>query len=429
MKEIDQLSKKIKTFKIKRPRDLEKVASLISKNLDEEEKKEFQKEIKKLKKELIRLNRLSAEEMHYEEFGLHINRLFGYYNRQSNFQYFVIIGPRNCGKTYMVADKFLKNNSKCHDNVLYYFRLTDTQTQKLLANNAEKMFDPPLVRKYFTSRGYILKTHKNSVYAHKVYTYKGKTVTETKPAWKVAEVGALSTFASDKGVATFDFDFLKKDKRHRYWIFVDEFQKEVGERSQGDIAYQFVNALHNKIRKSHYRVRIFLMCNNLRESSEILSGCFNFMPIKYGVYKIYKPKKCIIDYWEPTENYKNMMKTGATSLNRNDDSTFSNEFKLDIALITKVRKVRPSYIIRFSKDDSDCFIVWDDRIIQRYVPSKKSKLPNIRTIPMVRFTNEKFSKELQKVVFEQFDQRYFLYSSLMDKTQFECMIKLIRPNK
>ncbi len=48
---------------------------------------------------------------------------------------------------------------------------------------------------------------------------------------------------------------------------------------------------------------------------------------------------------------------------------------------------------------------------------------------MVRFTDEKFNKELQKAIFDYVDQRYFLYSSLMDKTQFENMIKLIRPNK
>lgn len=373
-------------------------------------------------------SRESPSEKHYKEFGEHVNRIMGYFNRQSNFRYFAIIGPRKCGKTYIVADKFLNNNSKCHDNVLYYFRLTEAQTKKLLANNAEKMFDPPLVRKYFTSRGYTLKTNGNSVYAHKVYKRKGKTITETKPAWKVAEVGALSTFYADKGVATFDFEFLKMDKKHMYWIFIDEFQKELGERNQGDLAYQFVNALQNKIRDAHYRVRVFMMCNNLKESSEILSGCFNFMPIKYGLYKLHK-KKCLIDYWQPTENYKKMMAKGSTSLISDDDATFTNEFKFDMELITKQRKFRPSYIIRFSKDDKDCFIVWDDRIIKRFVPSKKAKLPNIKTIPMVRFTDEKFDKQLQKTVFDCVDQRYFLYSSLMDKTQFENMIKLIRPNK
>lgn len=427
-KELNELSIKVKTLKINRPKQLEKAAKLIEKGLNENELKQFREEVQKLKKELIKLNRLSPDVIHYEEFGEHVNSLFGYFNRQSNFKYFVIISPRKAGKTYIVADRFLNNNAKCHDNVLYYFRLTEAQSAKLLANNAEKMFDPPLRRKYFESRGYTLKTKGNSVYAHKVYTRNGKTITETKPAWKVAEVGALSTFYTDKGVATFDHEFLKMDKKHMYWIFIDEFQKELGERNQGDLAYQFIQALHNKIRDSHYRVRVFMMCNNLRESSEILSGCFNFMPIKYGIYKLHK-QKCIIDYWQPTEYYKKMMGKGATSLISSDDTTFTNEFKFDMELVTKQRRYRPSFIIRFSKDDKDCFIVWDDRIIKRYVPAKKSKLPNVKIIPMVRFTDEKFSKELQKAVFEQVDNRNFLYSSLMDKTQFENMIKLIRPNK
>ena len=48
---------------------------------------------------------------------------------------------------------------------------------------------------------------------------------------------------------------------------------------------------------------------------------------------------------------------------------------------------------------------------------------------MVRFTEHKFEKEAQKSVFELFDQRYFLYHSLIDKAQFESDIKLIRSEK
>lgn len=360
----------------------------------------------------------------------HNDSVFGYFNRQSNYAFLIVIGPRKCGKTYVAAKHFLKNWSKCHDNVLYYFRLTEAQSAKLLSNNAEKMFDPPLVRKFFTNRNLVLRTHGNSVYAHKTYKdKKGIQQVSNKQCWKVAEVGALSTFYADKGTATYDFEFLKNDPKHRYWVLIDEFQKEVGERSQGDIAYQFVNALHNKIRTTNKRTCVMMMCNNLRESSEILSGCFNFMPINYGLFKL-KSKKAIIHYYKPPESYWKMMKKGITSkIQDDDDGTFINEFKFDMSLINTRRKYKPSFIIRFSKSDADCFIVWDEQIIQRYVPTKTSKLPNIPQIAMYKGLDVEFVKERQKIILDQYNLRYFNYSSLMDKTQFDMMIAKIQSPK
>ena len=380
---------------------------------------------KKARKDKRRYDKIKTESAYY-----HSESVWGYFNKNSNYAFLVIIGPRKCGKTYVAAEHFLKDWTKCHDNVLYYFRLTEAQKEKLLANNAEKMFDPPLVRKYFTNKGLILGTHSNGVYAHRVKKDKNGKELISKEMWKVAEAGALSTFYADKGTATYDFEFLKSDKRHRYWVIVDEFEKELGERSQGDMSYQFVNALHNKIRTTNKRTRVIMLCNNLRESSEILSGCFNFMPINYGLFKL-KSKKCIIHYYNPPKSYWNMMNKGFTNrLVNDDDTTFLNEFKFDMSLITKQRKNKPTYIIRFSKSDEDCFIVWDSKIITKFTKTNANiKLPNVQNIPMVRFTDHIFDKKQQTTIFEMFDQRYYKYDSLMTKTQFESYIKKIRPNK
>lgn len=355
----------------------------------------------------------------------HSESFWSFFNKNSNFGFGVIIGPRKCGKTYVVAEHFLKDWWKCHDNVLYYFRLTDAQKDKLLANNGEKLFDPPLVRKYLTNRGLKLKRKGDSIYAVSIKPKKNK-----KQEYKLVECASLSTFYADKGTATYDFEFLKNNKKRKYWIIVDEFQKEVGERSQGDLAYQFVNALHNKVRTTNKRMRCILLCNNLRESSEILSGCFNFMPINYGMFKLQK-KKCVIHYYNPPESYWSMMSKGFTNrLVNDDDTTFINEFKFDMALITRERLYKPTAIIKFSKSPEDCFILWDNKVLKRFSKkSKDSKLPKVKTIAMYRGLDEVFDKKQQKLIIDVVDQRGFFYASLMDKTQFESFINQIRSNK
>lgn len=394
--------------------------------------KEFEAQNKAILKECRTIvkeekNKQQQKQITYYSQGNH--SLLGYFNRQSNYAFLIIIGPRKCGKTVFAQEHFLRNWSKCHDNVLYYFRLTEKQSKKLLANNAEKLFEPPVRRKFFDNRGLVLKTHGNSVYAHKVYKDKKGIQQVSKTCWKVAEIGALSTFYEDKGTATYDYEFLKSNPKHRYWIIVDEFQKEVGERSQGDIAYQFVNALHNKIRTTNKRTCVIMLCNNLRESSEILSGCFNFMPINYGLFKL-KSKKAIIHYVNPQESYWKMMKKGLTTrLQSDDDATFVNEFKFDMSLINTGHRYKPSFIIRFSKSDEDCFIVWDEQIIQRYKSTKTSKLPNVPQIAMYKGLDTEFVKERQKIILDQYNLRYFNYVSLMDKTQFDMMIAKIQSPK
>lgn len=382
-------------------------------------KARIKKSMQKVKdKKILAANKKESAYYHSESF-------WSFFNKCSNFGFGVIIGPRKCGKTYVVADHFLKDWNKCKDNVLYYFRLTDAQKDKLLANNGEKLFDPPLVRKYFTNRGFMLKRRNDSIYAVKYK--KGK---KTGEEYKVVECGSLSTFYADKGTATYDFEFLKRDKKHKFWIIVDEFQKEEGEKSQGDLAYQFVNALHNKVRTTNKRMRCLLLCNNLRESSEILSGCFNFMPIDYGMFKLQK-KKCIIHYYNPPESYWSMMNKGFTNrLVNDDDTTFINEFKFDMALITRERLYRPSAIIKFSKSPEDCFILWDNKVLKRFSKkSKDSKLPKVKTIAMYRGLDEVFDKKQQSLILDMLDQRGFKFASLMDKTQFESMCRLIRSNK
>ena len=96
--------------------------------------------------------------------------------------------------------------------------MTEKAASKLLQNNAEKLVDPDLRRKYDLD----LVTNGNNVYEVTKRTKpdkNGKTKILEKKL--MARVYALSTFYNDKG-SIFDKDFLK-DPNIRYNVAVDEF--------------------------------------------------------------------------------------------------------------------------------------------------------------------------------------------------------------
>ena len=61
--------------------------------------------------------------------------------------FYFLIGGRQAGKSYAVTNFFV--DQFINRGIPFYgFRLTDTQAAKLLKNNAEKLVDPDLRRKY-----------------------------------------------------------------------------------------------------------------------------------------------------------------------------------------------------------------------------------------------------------------------------------------
>ena len=61
--------------------------------------------------------------------------------------FLILLGGREIGKSYAVTD-FYCGQWRKYGRPFYWMRLTDTSQQKLLNNNAEKLIDPDLRRKY-----------------------------------------------------------------------------------------------------------------------------------------------------------------------------------------------------------------------------------------------------------------------------------------
>lgn len=315
----------------------------------------------------------------------------------------VLLGGREAGKSYSVTDFFVGAWKKWHIPFVW-MRLNEASMKKMLANNAEKLVDAALYEKYdldLTVRG-------NSVFDH---------------GEKMATVLALSTFANDKGVAHFDQNFLKKVWEGHpmyYHICLDEFQLEKTQKSQGDIAYQFVNQMENLVRSTKERLRIFLVGNTLQEASDILT-MFNFVPEEFGRYKL-KSKHCYIDYMEPTDAYKRRRQGTIGDILAGNTSNFTNKVSFDETLITKKRLISPKAIIYFSETEK--FTVWDDNIIAVWNKEKCK-----RTIAMRPYEGLLYDQELRDAIIQKYDFRQFYFHNLISQKRFQKNLQIIKPRK
>ena len=216
------------------------------------------------------------------------------------------------GKSYSVTERMCKLTKKYGDNVkCYWMRISETSTKQLLLNKADKLVDPDLKRKYDLE----LTTKGGNVYN------RGK---------KFCEVYPLCSFGKLKGVGFFDKDFTGK-----YFIVLDEFQLEQGEkRTSFDILYNFIGMIENIARTTKNNIEVWLLGNTLEEASTILKA-FNFLPEKFGRFYL-KRKRCIIDNLEPSEAYiKDRKGSIADILGGGKMSNYTNMLVKDKSLLDR----------------------------------------------------------------------------------------------
>ena len=329
--------------------------------------------------------------------------------------FYILLGGREAGKSYSVTDFFCRQY-KNKGIPFVWMRLTEKAASKLLQNNAEKLIDPDLRRKYQLD----LVTSGNNVYEvtrRSQPDKNGKTKILEKKL--MARVFALSTFYNDKG-SIFDKDFLN-DLTMRYNIAVDEFQREKNEKNTFDILYALTNQLENLVRSTKDRTKIFFLGNTLEEASELLCA-FNFIPEEFGIYKL-KKKRCVIEYIEPSESYLKRRKGTIADILMPTASTFTNKIDTDTTIIDRSVLTKPLRVIKFSKEKNDWFTVWNSNIIAKYNGEQKP------AIAMRPYIDELFMTELRNTIMEQFDTRCFKFRNLITFKQFQKQLELLRPRK
>ena len=327
--------------------------------------------------------------------------------------FYLLLGGREAGKSYAITEMFVRQWIK-KKRPFYWLRLTEASQKKLLTNNAEKLIDPDIRRKYDLD----LVTNGDAVYEVIRRDPKTNKIKEKK---LMARVMALSTFFNDKGSSLYDKDFLN-DPNMFYNICCDEFQREKSEKNTFDVLYNFVNQLENLVRDTKQRLRIICVGNTLEEASDILCA-FNFIPEEFGRYKL-KKKRAVIEYIEPTEAYLARRKGTVADILMPDASNFTNKIEVDKTLITKRRLTKPSAIIKFRKEKSCWYTVWDSDII---APFNGEKCP--LTIAMRPYLDDRFNTQVRDSVFQMFDGRIYMYKDLITFKHFQKEMSLLRPRK
>lgn len=361
--------------------------------------------------------------------------------------FFFLLGGPQSGKSYSVTDFYCEQQVK-YKTPFYWIRLTDAQSRKLLNNNAEKLVDPDLRRKYNLD----LVTSGTNVYNVTKRGAPDKKTGQQKIIEKelFARVLNLSTFYGDKGSGFYD-----KDYKGWYNIAIDEFEREKGEKKTFDILYALVRELENLVRATKSKIRVFFLGNTLEQASDVLCG-LSFLPETFGRFKLIKNKKklhqylkelnkaetddeiqavqekyrnvdfgkrAVIDYMEPSDAYKTMRKGSIADILLPNNSQYTNVIDTDRSLIYKGRLTSPISVIKFSKDKSDWYTVWDNNCIAQYQGEKKP------VIAMRPYIDEFFNSQQRDNVINLFDTRSFVYRNLITFKRFQNEIMLLKPRK
>lgn len=331
------------------------------------------------------------------------------------------MGSREVGKSYAVTN-FLVDQFVNRGIPFVWLRLTERQSQKLLQNNAEKLVDPDIRRKYKLD----LTTNGTNVYHVTKRTApdkNGKTKILEKKL--MARVLNLSTFYTDKG-SIFDKDFLKNElgdwNGMWYNIACDEFEREKNEKNTFDILYALTNQLENLVRSTKEHIRVFFMGNTLEEASDVLCA-FNFIPETFGLYKL-KSKRAVIHYIPPSDLYLQRRKGSIADILMPTASTFTNKIEMDKSLITKQRLIAPQYVVKFSKDKGAWFTVWNNNIVAPYNGEKGKPV-----IPMRPYLDEVYSVEGVKAIMQTFDTRSYQFRNLITFKKFQSEMALLKPRQ
>lgn len=334
-----------------------------------------------------------------------VNSLFG--NDWAMF--YLLLGGREAGKSYSAMQWGVKNKLKRGNNFkFYWFRLTESATKNLLADDGSRFIDPDLQRKHN------IKTFKKG---SSIYTYtpvKDEKGRERKTNEKLfCDILACSTFYNTKGVGYFDNEY-----KGTYYIVLDEMNREQSESNRFDIVYNFVNLLENIARSTKVNIKVLMIGNTLDEASDLLTA-FNFIPDGFGRFKL-KSKRAVIDNIMPNDKYKERRRGTISDILTPDASTFTNEVDIDRSMLTGQRLQSPSYIIKFGKTKDTWFTVWDGKVIKAY--NGETKL----VIAMRRYLDEHYDINAVKDIIERFDGRYYQYRNISDFKRFQKQLKLIK---
>lgn len=334
------------------------------------------------------------------------------YNGYSDF---VFTAVRGVGKTVIGLEtaiilkrKYGYENVKC-----YYFRTNDNSIKALL--QPDKAVDPYLMHKYdmhITKKG-------NHVYND------GELLYEAYPLVSAASIGKGVNLYDNKW---FDPKYMAGKKRFIVTIW-DEFMLDegVGKKSVGDPVKQYMiyrEAIFRDAERLPYNaVYNFLLANNVSECANVTGQLFNFIP-NPNQHRVTKLTRKHAIFWNVpiTEAYKQKRsKSYNAAIIRDDDPNY-HAVERDLSMVKKksTRVYRLTNLIKFSKQKSDWFCVYDKVYIKKY---SKEKFKKDKVIAMYRNQEELYNPELAKHVLDMNDYRSYMFCDIMSMAAFQAAMK------
>lgn len=313
--------------------------------------------------------------------------------------WFIMAGARERGKTFSVQDFvlncFFNPKSKLYHVPFYWMRLNDIAIKNMLMNNAAKMFEPLLVRKYGLEG---VKVKGDSIFIGKLL---------------LCRVYGLSNAYNNKGAAIFDASTFKGCN-----IIIDEVALEKGQRKTFDVVYNLKMQIENIVRSERENVKVFMMLNNTEDCPELMA-MFGFIPIEFGVYKL-KRKHCVVDYIPNNKAYDERRKKALANEIDTGTGNFTNKVARDLKLLYKGRLTKPVMIVKYSKDQTDWFTIWEGNVICPYNGEKKE------SVAMKRYIDDTFIPTLRDSIIEQEDVRAFKYKDILTQSLWRKNMEIIK---
>ena len=138
-----------------------------------------------------------------------------------------------------------------------------------------------------------------------------------------------------------------------------------------------------------------------------------------------KKKRAVIDYIKPTEAYKTRRAGTVADILAGDSSTFTNEVEIDVSLIDKVRLVKPTQIIKFTKDRGDWFVLWTNQRGRQVLAPYNGETVN-KVIAMRPYLDEVFDEQLKSIVIARFNAKSYYFNSLMCQKKFKRVLSILK---
>lgn len=351
--------------------------------------------------------------------------LMGYDKR---YVHFIYAGARGRGKSVLALDAPIASCKKYgyENNKIFFFRLADMSIKALLQNKAANLVDPLLVNRYNMD----ISRKGNTVYDH------GK---------KLLEVYSLASAAKMKGQALYDADFLNKRPldpktgkpiKRFIWLILDEFQiaeglenKGAASRSTAKLWKMYTEIIARDQQFLDYpAIRCIYLANTVAECSTFTSEMWGFyMPP--GDFKIKKcPRKNAVFFNVPnSERYIKKRKASVMGsiTDFENDSNYSNQIAVDMKVIKpkRTRLIKVTYLIKFSKDPTDWFCLYDDKYLRKY---RGESIAKNKVIPMRRHIDEVYSVDVVNDIFERYDVKAFMYADVISMACFKARMSEIK---